>query len=290
MPQVREHRSTMETAVAHTSTPAPEHDADTVSRTPGTSFARSVRSEWQSALDRAHRWVPPAERSMVVVVPHPDDEVLIAGGLIARQRDRGVTVRIVAVTNGEAAYDSESTRDEDRRSLAAQRRREQLAALEGLGVCRSAVDRLGIPDGTVGKHVDDLADWIADEYRDHLVVAPWIHDHHPDHEACGRAATAAATRGGGHRLIYGFFWTWHHVDPSTVDGAQLRRLQLSKRAQQQRMRAITHHRSQLERPGGHPVLTEPLLEPVWWNDEFYIEATPTDRRHDVTAQARPVTS
>lgn len=37
------------------------------------------------------------------VVPHPDDEVLIMGGLLARQLDAGASVLVVAVSDGEAA-------------------------------------------------------------------------------------------------------------------------------------------------------------------------------------------
>src|SRR5690606_30041337 len=84
----------------------------------------------------------------VVVVPHPDDEALAAGGLIAHQRARGREVVVGAVTDGDAAYpDWEGTH------LARVRRREQLEALHRLGVGRHAVHRLGIPDGATIRHV-----------------------------------------------------------------------------------------------------------------------------------------
>lgn len=235
---------------------------------------RPVLDRWQPVLDLAPQWRPPNVPT-VVVVPHPDDEVLIAGGLIRMQRERKTAVRILAVTDGEAAYD-EPAADHDRRVLAACRRREQCAALEELGVGRAAVDRLALPDGSVADHVVTLSDWIATEYPEHLVVSPWNNDQHPDHEACGRAAEIAARRGD-QTLLYGFFWTWHRCEPSVLDGARLRRLPLPKRIQRQRRRAISSHRSQLDRPGGIPVLTPTVLEPMWWTDEYYLEAAPSTR-------------
>jgi LmbE family N-acetylglucosaminyl deacetylase len=45
-------------------------------------------------------WTPSREK-MVVIAPHPDDEVLGAGGLIAAQAFLGVEIVVVAVTDGE---------------------------------------------------------------------------------------------------------------------------------------------------------------------------------------------
>lgn len=44
---------------------------------------------------------------LVVVAPHPDDEVLGCGGLIAAARAAGMPVLIIALTDGEQAYPDE---------------------------------------------------------------------------------------------------------------------------------------------------------------------------------------
>jgi hypothetical protein len=61
-----------------------------------------------SALDRRWREVHRHAESLrlpavptLVIAPHPDDETLLAGGLIATQRARDVDVHILAVTDGE---------------------------------------------------------------------------------------------------------------------------------------------------------------------------------------------
>jgi LmbE family N-acetylglucosaminyl deacetylase len=68
----------------------------------------------------------PAQKS-TVVAPHPDDETLAAGGLIATQRSRHLPVTLLAVTDGEAAYP-------DVPDLARTRRLEQARAAVALGV------------------------------------------------------------------------------------------------------------------------------------------------------------
>lgn len=237
--------------------------------------SRPVFERWDKVFASAAAWQPPTVPT-VVVVPHPDDEVLIAGGLIRLQRDRRVPVRIVAVTDGEAAYDDDDRDDIRRQTLGGRRRREQRDSLELLGVGRGDVDRLDLPDGAVTDHVSELADWIASEYSDHLVVAPWSHDVHPDHEACGRAATVASARTG-NPLWYGFFWTWHRSDPDlfveTGLRHHLRRLDLPRSVRSQRSAAIAHHNSQLERIDGPPVLVASLLEPIQWKAEYFLNAS-----------------
>ena len=77
---------------------------------------------WAPQRTDAQRWEPPRKLT-VVVAPHPDDETLLSGGLIAHQARAGVPVIVLAVTDGEAAYPG------DPDGLARQRRREQRQAL-----------------------------------------------------------------------------------------------------------------------------------------------------------------
>ena len=58
---------------------------------------------WAPQRTDAQRWEPPRKLT-VVVAPHPDDETLLSGGLIAHQARAGVPVIVLAVTDGEAAY------------------------------------------------------------------------------------------------------------------------------------------------------------------------------------------
>jgi hypothetical protein len=90
----------------------------------------------------------------LVLAPHPDDETLGAGGLIARLRRAGVPVTIVAITDGEHAY-------ADTPNLADIRIPEQIEALHRLGVPERMIHRLHLPDRDVSGYEDRLADQTA---------------------------------------------------------------------------------------------------------------------------------
>jgi LmbE family N-acetylglucosaminyl deacetylase len=74
---------------------------------------------------------------VLVVAPHPDDEVLIAGGVLARARKEGKRVAVVVVTNGDFTCERDGNVRQD----------ETIAALASLGVAEDDVIFLGYPDG-----------------------------------------------------------------------------------------------------------------------------------------------
>ena len=222
----------------------------------------SIGAEWRRATASARRWQLPA-RPTVVVVPHPDDESLSAGGLIAIQRRRGLPVTIVAVTDGEAAYPDMLASE-----LADRRRGEQAAALARLGGATREV-RCSLPDGRVEDHLAELEGLLGSvlEAGD-LLVAPWTEDHHCDHIACARAAVLAATAIDV-VLVGSLFWAYHHTPPSLAAG-RLLRLDLDRDAADRRAQAIAEHRSQLPADRSASVLSEALLAPARGRAELYV--------------------
>jgi LmbE family N-acetylglucosaminyl deacetylase len=95
----------------------------------------------------------PAPSRLLVIAPHPDDEVIGAGGLIRRVRARGGTARVVYLTDGEAytaGVEAEERRADpsasDYRDYGRRRRREARAALKRLGVDEEALTFLGFPN------------------------------------------------------------------------------------------------------------------------------------------------
>jgi LmbE family N-acetylglucosaminyl deacetylase len=198
------------------------------------------------------------------VVPHPDDEVLMFGGLIDLQRRRGVTVHVVAVSDGEAANDDAAPLE-----LAEIRRAEQAAALSELAIHADDVVRLGLPDGGVAGHEDVIADAVS-RFDDALVVAPWNLDHHTDHEACGRGAELACASSGA-ALYSGIFWAWQHTDPDRLVHERMIQLRLVGETAERRRAALAHHRSQLSGPDA--ILDEQALVPLSWDAEYYLAAT-----------------
>jgi N-acetylglucosamine malate deacetylase 1 len=126
----------------------------------------------------------PAVRRVLVVAPHPDDETIGCGGTIARLADRGAAVTVVVVTDGTATVGTPHPPDETAR----RRRAETATACAILGAPPPRF--LGLPDGTVSQHTDDLRGGLVDvvaDTRPEIVLAPWPLDRHPDHQACAAA-------------------------------------------------------------------------------------------------------
>jgi len=216
---------------------------------------------WKLALEEESVWNPPTDR-VVIVAPHPDDETLGAGGLIATLRRRNVEITVVAVTDGENAYEATP-------NLGLIRSREQEEALQVLGVKPDHILRLRIPDRYICEHEDELIDKLLPlTDSDCHLVAPWTGDFHPDHEACGRAAKEVARRTGAKLSLY-FFWTWHRGEPGTLRGVPLRRFLLDSDALHSKEEALRRHRSQLNHPSGEPILPDYLLGPIRWPYEVF---------------------
>ncbi|MDT8264721.1 PIG-L family deacetylase, partial [Roseomonas sp. DSM 102946] len=86
----------------------------------------------------------PEAGPVLLLSPHPDDESLGCGGLLAQLAARGREVRVVLVSDGAASHDS---RLYPPRRLAALRQEEMAAALAALGLGPERLVTLGLPDG-----------------------------------------------------------------------------------------------------------------------------------------------
>jgi LmbE family N-acetylglucosaminyl deacetylase len=198
----------------------------------------------------------------LVVAPHPDDEVLGAGGVLVELRRRGCEISVLALTDGEASHPGAPIAPA---ALAARRAAESEHALrELLGGC--PIDRLGLPDGDLGAH--EIRIRRAVEQR--LAPAAWCfaplrQDGHPDHEAAARAtARACAQRGA--RLIEYPIWMWHWSAPgdARVPWERARRARLTRAARARKSRAIAAFASQIapisSGAAGQAILPPAVLE------------------------------
>jgi LmbE family N-acetylglucosaminyl deacetylase len=213
-----------------------------------------LEHEWLAALEDLTVWVPPPT-DVLVLAPHPDDETLGAGGLLAAQCLQGTDVLVVAVTDGESAYGYDL-------NLGRIRESEQREALGRLGVPPKNIVRLRLPDSDVASYETQLVERLLPLVtKDTHIVAPWRGDFHPDHEACGRAAEYVAHRAGATLTSY-FFWTWHRGTTESIDKLGLRSFPLDQRHLQSKSDALQCHRSQLTHDSGEPILPDNLLAPA----------------------------
>lgn len=215
-----------------------------------------VWTRWQREFPELNTDDCPA---LVLVAAHPDDETLGLGATAAMLSGRGVTVQLVAVTDGEAAYPDDG---DSRKELANLRRDELAAAAERLGLSRPIF--LRIPDGEVASYEQRLTArlgaLLAGFERGTWCAATWRGDGHPDHEATGRAA-AAASKHTGARFVEYPIWMWHWATPDdpAVPWHRARRLAVTSNEQAAKDAAMRCFASQLERRDGSPLLTPDVV-------------------------------
>jgi LmbE family N-acetylglucosaminyl deacetylase len=207
-------------------------------------------SEWTDWL-RGHtpdvsldQLIPPDSR-VVVVAPHPDDELLGIGGILANAVAAHRPMAIIAVTDGTASHPG--SRIWSPRRLAIARRRESRHGLARLGIDGGRIMRLGLEDGQVSRREASLERMLRRRLvRDDVVFTTWRDDGHPDHEAVGRA-TERACRANGCTLIEVpvWTWTWSHPGDSRVPWSRACKVALDERTVATKRAGIAAHRSQI---------------------------------------------
>ena len=199
----------------------------------------TTEAAWQASgvletipVVEAHTCRPPGR--VVVVAPHPDDEVLGVGATLAEWATAGTPIVIVGVTDGEASHPGSLTVTPP--ELAMRRADERVRALGLLGIDPAAVVRLGLPDG--GVDAGTVAGALTAVLRPgDICLAPVERDGHPDHDATAVAATVAARHAGVPRWAYPV-WLWHWADPGSGFFAGARRVVAADAARRAKLAAI----------------------------------------------------
>lgn len=214
---------------------------------------------------------------LVVVAAHPDDETLMAGGLIVEAGLRGLDVDVIVATDGEASHPYSPTHTPER--LVEVRRREVAAALNLLSP-DAVLHCPGLGDGNLATSHDDLVQKMVDIIGVHgsetLLVSTWRGDAHPDHEAAALAAASAAWRTDA-RLMECPIWFWHWASPHhpLPPGSHL---PLSSAARQAKHAAMREHHSQVDplspQPGDEAILNARMMAHFDRHVEVFFDGVP----------------
>jgi LmbE family N-acetylglucosaminyl deacetylase len=188
------------------------------------------------------------DQAFLVIAPHPDDESLACGGVLAEACRQGLRGKIVFVSDGVGSHPNSKAYPPGRlRSL---REEEAKRAGAELGLKPEDMLFLGLPDCFVpfeGEEAERAIGAIADCAREigaRSMFVSWRHDPHCDHEASYRIARAVQSRAGEIRLFEYVVWG-HTLPPSTeVDPVGGFRIQVDQEALEKKRRAIAAHRSQ----------------------------------------------
>ncbi len=199
------------------------------------------RREWDAvpALDAAA--VVGKYTRALIVSAHPDDETIGVGGLLSTLGDAGTEVLVLVATDGERSHPVDGAKG--RAALGSLRRREVRSAVSGLAPS-ARLRCLGLPDGQVALHQEELAEEIrrcSDPGT--LVLAPWVDDGHPDHDSTGRAC-AEAVADSRAALAYYPVWLWHWAMPDVLPWSQVVAFELPLTSTWRKRAALEEFRSQ----------------------------------------------
>ncbi len=117
-------------------------------------FRHQIKQNVPSNTQDMHPWQPNPQARILILAPHPDDETLAAGGLIAsvtamRSSPR---IRVIVATNGDASYLTAITAGglafarRNFQHLAVMRQQESMSALTFLGLDARQSRFWGFPD------------------------------------------------------------------------------------------------------------------------------------------------
>lgn len=197
-------------------------------------------------------------RRLIVVAPHPDDETLGLGAMATQLTAMGVDVQVISVSDGGAARPGVTASERLRMETI---RRYELGRAASLLKVPSPIS-LGFPDGELPDREDTLADTLTEILKGDgpatWCAATWRGDGHPDHEAVGRAASAACARTGATLLEYPvLMWHWAHLGDPVVPWARAYSVPSPNWAMGRKRRAAQCYRSQLEPTDGESSPTLP---------------------------------
>lgn len=234
-------------------------------------IAASEATPWSAWQQSAHlaraTWITPEQlcppgKRLVLVAPHPDDEILMAGGLLSYFHGREQDLVLISVTDGEGSHPGSEQWTE--RRLRHQRPLESRHALQQLDLDVAALDwrRLNLKDGNLPRDEAFLVNHLSQLlHSDDLLMCPWRGDGHCDHDAVGRACAQAAQARGA-RLAEVPVWAWHWAKPddSRLPWPRAHRIQLDEAALARKRKALAAHASQLEADGERPPVVPQTLQ------------------------------
>ncbi len=138
---------------------------------------------------------------IIVLAPHPDDETLGCGGLLAACAEAGIPAYVFLLTDGSLSHPGA-------RGLFRLRFLETLRALRAIGLGPHALRTGGLRDGTalvdrdgMRRAASQLARFAVRINAKRLFVS-WRHDPHPDHMAAALVAERARVEAPRLRVIH----------------------------------------------------------------------------------------
>jgi LmbE family N-acetylglucosaminyl deacetylase len=188
------------------------------------------------------------DRTVFVIAPHPDDESLGCGGLLAWAASNGRRVEVLFLTDGEASHRGSAV--VPALQLAQIRMREAVDAAARLGVPGSSLDFMHLPDGSLSGMREEAFNTVAAQLRQVLskltpcvVCVTASTDPHGDHQRAYELAAAAVRGLERCRLLAYPVWSWVLPEGQHVPEPRGYRVDISA-TRARKSEAIAAHASQ----------------------------------------------
>ncbi len=208
--------------------------------------------------------VPPGAR-VVIIAPHPGDEVLTCGGLLQLFSNLEHPLQLISITDGSASHPGSQVWPASRLSVV--RPQESAEALRRLGMPLHSLKwiRGGFSDNALAAREPQLSQFIARYlHPGDVVFTTWCNDGNSDHDSVGRAAARACDLVGA-RLYEVPVWAWHWpaTESAMIPWQRARKVRLDTWSVARKLHAAHAYASQLAgdpQIGLAPILAQVLLE------------------------------
>lgn len=210
--------------------------------------------------------------SVLIVAPHPDDEVIGCAGLIQQCLNNGQSVTVVILTGGDKSH--ENCCDLDENTIVENRRSLSRKAAGILGLPLKNLYFLNYPDGSVAfedSETDKLKQLIEDLRSDSIFI-PHKGEGWSDHIEVGNILRKLITDKNEIRLYEYCVWFWYY-NARHIDWKQARSLKMNSAQHHLKLQAMDAYIRPLA-PCGKPwsgILPQIFIKANSWNRELYFE-------------------
>lgn len=213
----------------------------------------------------------PLRTRTLIIAPHPDDEIIGCGGLIARLVELGHTPTVIILSGGGKSHEGCCTIDE--KDLISERRRLTLQAADIVGLPHEHIYFLDFRDGSISE--DDKANMeklqkTVDKINPQMILVPHTGEGWSDHLATRRIGLTLAGRG---TEVWEYcVWMWYY-NVWQLDWHAARLLRMNKGEHRRKFAAIDTYTEALA-PCGKAwsgVLPKVFVWANRWNKELFFK-------------------
>lgn len=245
----------------------------------GKGTSKQVWMDWQGMADLRKMVIEdyfPQGARIVIISPHPDDEILGCAGLIQLLHTMERKILVIGVTNGTASHPNSKKYSVDQLNVL--RPLESRYALDLLvGKNQVEYHSLGLDDGQL-IHQTLAFEQALEKFihEQDILITTYEKDGHPDHESLGRYVRAYAHKKGLQFLQF-MVWAWHWAKPNDkqIDWSSALRLDLKDEQINKKANAIYCFKTQIENDettGSDPIVPEYVIDRILMPWEIYFHA------------------